>query len=357
METLRVCVILRAMFRRLCLVLCLAGTWLAGSVLAQSPCDPPNVLWNCNFDQFTGSPPRQVPAGWTPFVLEGDLTFMQDIDTVFGAPSLRMWSNGGTFKAGIYTRVGDVQPGVAYKGSLGWAAPNAPDAFGRQLGLDPTGGTDPTAATVVWGPMHRGEGRIVNYPPGQGPNIDVSAVAQAETITLFILVDHNYSTGDNYIFLDAISLFVDPVQPTATPSVDPPTATPVPPTATSPPSTATPTPTATPTATPTVTPTWTQTLRVLQTLRVCTATPTATATPSATVTPSPTPSPTPIRLPSPEAMLPRAAEASQEATGPASVSPSTLLAAGVAALGGAGLLGGAMVWLRRRDRRPSNFKP
>ena len=345
------------MFWRLCLVLGLAGTWLPMFItpaLAQAPCDPPNILWNCNFDAFSGSPPRQVPTGWTPFVLEGDLAFMQDVDTVFGAPSLRMWSDGGTFKAGIHTRVGNVQQGVAYKASLGWAAPNAPDAFGRQLGIDPTGGTDPTAPTVIWGAMHRGPGRIVNYPPGEGPNIDVSAVAQAETITLFILVDHNYSTGDNYIFLDAITMFVDPVQPTATPV--PPTATAVLPTPTPP----QPTATLTPSATPTVTATRTQTPRVLDTLMVCTATPTATLTPTATVRPSPTPSatftPIPIRLPSPVAIPTQAQEANQIPTEATRSQSGAFLAAGLSALGAAGLLGGAIFRLWRRDRQRPNLK-
>ena len=331
--------------------------------LAQAPCDPPNILWNCDFDEFSGSPPRQVPAGWTPFVLEGDLVFMQDVDTVFGAPSLRMWSDGGTFKAGIHTRVGNVQPGIAYKASLGWAAPNAPDAFGRQLGIDPTGGTDPTAPTVIWGAMHRGPGRIVNYPPGEGPNIDVSAVAQAETITLFILVDHNYSTGDNYIFLDAITMFVDPVQPTATPV--PPPATAVLPTPTPPPPTAT----LTPTATPTVTATRTQTPRVLETPRVCTATPTATLSPLSSPPmggkeggemPSPTPSatftPIPIRLPSPAAIPTQAQEGNQIPTEATRSQSGAFLATGLSALGGAGLLGGAIFRLWRRDRHRPNLK-
>lgn len=322
-------------------LLCIAGALLflpVSLLLADDPCAPPNILWNCNFDEWVDSPPRQVPAGWTPFVLEGDLVFMKDIDTVFGAPSLRMWSDGGTFKAGLYTRVGNVQPGVTYKASLGWGAPNAPDAFGRQLGIDPTGGTDPTAPTVVWGPMHRGEGRIVNYPPGEGPNINVSAVAQAETITLFILVDHNFSTGNNYIFLDAIALFVDPVQPTATPL--PPTATPVPPTATPvlPTATRAPLPTATPTLTPTATATVTAT---------ATPTPTATFTPTATPSPSPTPTATlaPLRLPEPKAVPTPVSEGELAA---AKTHPGTLLALGTAALGMAGLLGESIVWLQRR---------
>ncbi|NUQ39585.1 MAG: hypothetical protein HUU23_17735, partial [Caldilineales bacterium] len=70
------------------------------------PCDPPNLLpaGVCGMDTFYGQPPRQVPGGWTGFVLSGDLTFMQDIDTLWGAPALRMWSNGGVFRAGIWTQ-------------------------------------------------------------------------------------------------------------------------------------------------------------------------------------------------------------------------------------------------------------
>jgi hypothetical protein len=336
------------MFWKSCLALGLTGAWLSLSIIpvrAQDPCVPPNILWNCNFDEFSGSPPRQVPAGWAPFVLAGDLVFMQDIDTVFGAPSLRMWSDGGTFKAGIYTRVGNVQPGVAYKASLGWGAPNAPSTFGRQLGIDPTGGTDPNAASVVWGPIHWGDGRILNYPAGEGPNIDVSAVAQGETITLFILVDHNSSTGNNYIFIDAITMFVDPVQPTPTPV--PPTPTAVAPTATALPPTDTPTPTAIPTATPT----WTATAMPTATATAA-ATSTATTTPSLTPSPTPTLTATPSATPCPVLPLPSpgtraTAAVAQRATEATGMRSRTTLALGLAALGAAGLLGGVIAWRRR----------
>jgi len=349
------------MFRRWWFTLGLIAAGLASllsPVQAQDPCDPPNVLWNCNFDEFSGSPPRQVPAGWTPFVLQGDLVFMQDIDTVFGAPSLRMWSDGGTFKAGIHTRVGNVQPGVAYKASLGWAAPNAPSTFGRQLGIDPTGGTDPAAASVVWGPMHWGEGRIVNYPPGKkGPNIDVSAVAQAESITLFILVDHNSSTGNNFIFIDAITLFVDPVQPTDTPV--PPTVVALAPTATALP----PTPTATPSETPTQTPTWTATATATPT-DTATATPsfTPTATPTPTYTPTDTPTATltPLRLPTASARWTpelRSDARSKPAFVPGPVPPGAVLGLGLGALGGAGLLGGVAAWVWKREKHRPRRQP
>jgi hypothetical protein len=307
-------------------------------VAAQHGCDPGNLIPNCNFDTFYGSPPRQVPEDWAPFVLSGDLTFMQDEDTYWGSPSLRMWSNGGTFVAGIYTQVGGLTPGNAYQASIGWAAPNEPDAFGRRLGIDPTGGTDPNAPTVVWGPMHRGPGRFTNRPP-PGPNIDVSAVAQSPTITVFVYVDHNYSTGDNMIFLDAAGLYPDASVPTAAPS---PTALPPAPTAAPRPAarvapSKTPAPTATATATATLTPTPTSTPSP-------TATPTVTPTPTQTFTPTATPTST---LPPRPKATPAAAAAAIAAPGKPGASP-FLLFGGVGALGCAGLLGLVLVVSKRR---------
>ena len=252
------------------------------------PCNPPNVIPPevCGFDHFYGSPPRQIGVGWAPFILSGDLTFMQHIDTYWGAPSQMMWSNGGTFKAGVYTQV-HVTPGAGYRAAVFWAAPNAPDAFGRQLGIDPTGGTDPTAPTVIWGPMHWGPGTVLSHDPPQPGDIDVKARAQNDVITVFFLTDHNRSTGDNYLFLDALALYPDEsAPPLATPTPVPPTATPIP--TSTPTLAATDTPTLTPTATETATPTPTHTP---------TPTPTPTFTPTATSTA--TPSPTPTRTPTP----------------------------------------------------------
>jgi hypothetical protein len=310
---------------------------------AQHGCDPGNLIPNCNFDVFTGSPPRQVPEGWAPFVLSGELTFMQDVDTYWGPPSLRMWSNGGTFVAGIYTQVSGLQPGVAYKASVGWAGPNEPDAFGRRLGIDPTGGTDPNASTVVWGPMHRGPGRMLNYPPPD-PNIDVSAVAKSPTVTVFVYVDHNYSTGDNLIFIDAVGLYVDPVQPAPAPEQLSPTPVPAKAQPAAPKPTARPAPTRT--YTPTVTPTSTATLTPTATATATqTATPTITPTPTQTYTPTPTPTSTLPPRPSATPGTPAPKVAANKAIADGILG---LLWGGVGALGCAGLLG--IVLLVRRGR-------
>jgi hypothetical protein len=266
--------IVRAWSAVLCL---LAGLALPASVLqAQADCDPASLIPPpvCGFDSFIGSPPYQVPVGWTAFVLAGSLSFEQDHHNGPGFSNLRMWSDGGTFKAGLYTQV-SVTPGAGYRASVAFAAPTSPDTFGRQLGIDPTGGTDPTAPTVIWGPMHWGEGRYLNYPPGQGPNIDVRARALAGVITVFFLADHPRSTGKDELLVDGIMLLPDE---SAAPL---PTTTPVPAQALAPPR-----PSSTPTASPTLTPS-------------PTATPTPSPTPTATDTPSPTPTAPPTTTPTP----------------------------------------------------------
>ncbi len=300
---------------------------------ASEPCSPPNVIPAsvCDMDSFYGDPPRQIPQGWTPFILSGDLTFMQDVDTFWGAPSLRMWSNGGTFKAGIFTQV-QVTTGAGYRASVAWAAPNEPDAFGRQLGIDPTGGTDPNGATVVWGQTHWGPGRLLNYAPGKGPNIDLTVRAQSEVITVFFVTDHNRSTGDNVIFVDAIALYPDEsapaaVAPTATPipvvvaaavPVAQATSTPVPPT---------PTPTPFPTEMPTETP-----------IPTATETPTPQPTATSTVTPRWTPLPT---------ITPAAGMGSLDLGDLAGQRPGLMWGIGLLGLAGAGIFGGSLWRIRR----------
>jgi hypothetical protein len=307
--------------------------WIALPASAQHGCESGNLIPNCDFNDFSGN----LPAGWSSFVLAGSAGFTP----VYGSESHSSYGTSlridspGAYVAGIFSQVGGLTPGTAYKASLGWGAPTAPtDTFGRQLGIDPTGGTNPSAPSVVWGPMHWGDGRMLNYPVPD-VNIDISAVAQASTVTVFIKVDHNRAVPGTMIFLDAISLIRDPVQPP--PTAVPPTVVPtrIPPTRV--PSTSTPTPTSTNTPTP-----------------LPTATPTNTPTPTATHTPTITPTPTPTETPTatPTSTLPARPTATPGA--PAGKwrlddpAPGNLLYGGVGALLGAGFLAGALVVVRRR---------
>lgn len=291
----------------------------------------------CDMDSFYGSPPRQLPNGWAEFILAGNPTFAPHPDTFWGPPSLMVRAIGEPFKVGIYTQVG-VTPGAGYRASIAWGAPNKPNTTGRQLGIDPTGGTDPNSPNIVWGPMHWGPGRILNYPPPD-VNIDVKARAVNSTMTVFFLVDHPQSEGDDVIFIDAIALYPDESAPQAVaPKVEEPTPEPVilaaaVPTE-PPPPTLTPLPTATPTETPTAT-----------------ATPTATSTPSPTptFTPTPTVTWTPLPTVTPDTRVLRFDQAQMELVSLAErTQPRGLLLLGLLSFGGAGLFGGSLWWLRRR---------
>jgi hypothetical protein len=269
----------------------------ARPVFASQPCESPNIIPQpvCDMDSFYGSRPRQGPVGWTIFVLSGEPDFYQDDHTFFGGPNLTIWSNGGTFKAGIYTQV-PVTPGAGYRASISWGAPNAPELFGRQLGIDPTGGTDPNAPTVIWGPMHWGEGRILNYPPPD-VNIDVKARAVGETMTVFFLTDHPSSSGDNLILVDAIALYPDESAPAAI-AAPPPTDTPAPTATPEPVQEAAPAELAAAAAAVDAAPVDAQPVAI-EVPPTETPTPTATATPLPTNTPTATPSPTPTATSTP----------------------------------------------------------
>ena len=144
------------------------------------------------------------------------------------------------------------------------------------MGIDPLGGTDPTSPGIVWSP------EVWDELGGVFPQLRVSAVARSGTITVFVRANNPQSHGNDKVWFDAVTLVVDPTQPTAT-------STPVPPSPTStlPPPTATPTlPPPTETLEPTGTPLPTSTETALPT-----DTPVPTDTPAPTETPAPTDTP------------------------------------------------------------------
>jgi hypothetical protein len=332
--------------------------WGLSPVQADShnPClKPGNLTLNCGFDTFEqqrfDGKQIQVPQGWWHFVVSGDLDFRPSDDTYWGAPSLGLVSDGVPFCAGVYQQV-QVTPGLVYLADAGWAAVTKTD-FERRIGLDPTGGTDPQASSVIWGPSEWGL--------NSWPDLTVSARATGSTMTVFVWANHPITYGDDWIFVDAVGLWPDPNQPAATrtPTVPPPTptrprptrtATQLPPTSTG---TATPEP---PTATMTSSPMPTQ---------VPSETATATETPTATDTPTPalpteTPLPTRTALPT---VVPVARVMAQADTGgrvpeaqsgalaaPALGGGSLFLYLAAGALVSSGLLAGVVAWLWRRTR-------
>ncbi len=311
------------MVAALALITVMSGTPAQGE---GDPCvDPNNLTSNCQFVSFAGG---GVPEGWTRFDEASPPAFDRSHDTPFDGISLRIWSDGVPFTSGIYQQVPNVTPGTAYVAAIGWAAAQInqekKEGIERMLGIDPLGGTDSTSPNVVWGPVYSGTSRA--------PDLNVSAVAQNTTITVFVRVRVPQTHGKDEIFLDALGLKPDPNQPTPTDTPVPPTDTPVPPTDTPVPPTDTPVPptdTPLPTDTPTLEPT---------------ATPIPTLTPPATaVALSNNPPPRPKAT-----AVPRVAPASESRLQATDLVPYMFMCAGFASFGGAAVMVGLMVWLWSR---------
>jgi hypothetical protein len=87
---------------------------------------------------------------------------------------------------------------------------DCPDGYymAKMLGIDPTGGVDPLADSVVWVENRRNfveEDRRVGWT-----NLYTVAVAQAPTITLFARVASPFQWHGNHAFIDALSLVRSP---------------------------------------------------------------------------------------------------------------------------------------------------
>jgi hypothetical protein len=80
----------------------------------------------------------------------------------------------------------------------------------KLLGIDPTGGTDPAAATVQWEENRR------NFVQPDGvtrigwQNLRLGATAQALTITVFARINSPFQWHGNHGFIDALSLLQAP---------------------------------------------------------------------------------------------------------------------------------------------------
>jgi hypothetical protein len=328
----------------------LIGAALGGMgapVGAQQPTNPTNLLTNGDFEAWDwnvnswplqdGISEIQVCPGWRAYYVDNpppnvplpeswkrpefrDVKAAEFPNRVrSGFLAQKYFSFGGQHIAGLMQQVGGIAPGTplrfsAYMMTWGCMAgegewnvcptgdkSNNPSPMHTRIGIDPTGGTNPWAASVVWSAEREAYDQWTLF--------QVDATAQNSTVTVF-----TYSHADwfdsvfrihNDVYIDDASLIAlnetpaPPPTATSAPPMDTPVSapedTPAPePTSSSP--TATPQPTATATMTPTVTSTSTP-------LPSPTATATATASPTPTLTrTSAPPTPTTRATPSPTAV-------------------------------------------------------
>jgi hypothetical protein len=119
------------------------------------------------------------------------------------------------YTAGVLQRVTGLTPGVGYGFHAAMltifqtsAPPASHGTMVKQVGMDPTGGLDPQAATVVWSEPDDHD---------EGPwdiNQRTAVYAQGQAMTVFVRVVSPYEAGDlpflNYSFLDSAILAQTP---------------------------------------------------------------------------------------------------------------------------------------------------
>jgi LysM repeat protein len=229
--------------------------------------DPNNLLQNPGFEgdyyPWMNLNTAQVAHGWTPWWRsrqDGDPKayyfqpeYKQANGYVFpervhgGAAAQQWFTFFATHEAGMYQQVFGVTPGTRYRFTAWaqvWSSAEDNSSVSRdpaypnlRVGIDPTGGWNPWAGSVVWSQPY------AFYD--QWGQLAVEAVAQADVLTVFMYSAPNYPVKHNDMYWDDAVLV-----PVGQGNVPPPTAvppTPVPPGTTpeSPPATAPPAPTAT----------------------------------------------------------------------------------------------------------------
>jgi hypothetical protein len=187
-----------------------------------------------------------LPNGWTlrddgavPFVSSARIAFEgkrgscttreKHVEKISGEDSLFVSSldietppePGKPFDVSIYQQV-EAMTGTAYSLS-GWmltlcGGSNAepkndcpPDYYmAKLLGIDPTGGTDPDAPSVVWRENRNNFVDENNERIGWS-NLYTSARAEGDKITIFARIDSPFRWHGNHGFIDALSLVEAPV--------------------------------------------------------------------------------------------------------------------------------------------------
>ncbi len=224
-------------------VLAWSPIWLQASEPASEPSavtyqlltNPGVEVYDPPYTQYQGVD-CQVASGWERFWIDGSEPYWMDtrdfayshlgtgwVERIEGATSQLVLATE-PYTAGIQQQVTGLEPGVGYGFHAAMltiyqtsAQPPVDGTMIKRVGMDPTGGTDPEAPTVVWSEADGHD---------QGPwSIDLRTAVYAETptMTVFVQVISSESAGPwpylNLSFLDSAILARTPVVTATAPSV------------------------------------------------------------------------------------------------------------------------------------------
>jgi LysM repeat protein len=212
----------KSVIHHMVLLLCAGCLFLA--VLIPVSAQDGNLLQNPGFEEpfntLDGDPPRQVAQGWTPWhvpAMAGAPSYEKrqpeyepETGRVLEGSSAQLISSFfATHDGGVYQRVTGVTPGDTLRFSLFayvWSSTgDNPDSSAEngdvyvQVGLDPTGGTDPGGEAIVWSAEIIEEYDAYN-------EYSVEAQAEADAVTVFVRTSVGIPVKNNNIYLDQAAL-------------------------------------------------------------------------------------------------------------------------------------------------------
>lgn len=188
---------------RLALSLIVLLGLLPGAVSVRPTAETPLPLLNGDFEAgFTpviiGGVSGAVGNHWTPFVITGTLAFQAGQVE----PPPNHWqvltADSGAYIAGIaQTVTGDLLPQDSLRASARVYPPSRVDGITKTLGLDPLGGSDPTASSVVWSSASS---------DNLWATLMVTATALTTQTTLFVKVEQAAGQRPGLVFVDDATL-------------------------------------------------------------------------------------------------------------------------------------------------------
>jgi hypothetical protein len=175
------------------------------------------------FYNFEGISELTCPNGWTPVWVETTgvgLNHRPEYDfkdTELGQPEVRtgrwaanFFTSYATHDGALYRRF-RVGAGKGVRASV-WCMgvthdPSGIDGgHGMQIGIDPTGGTDHTAPTVVYGDWWSSHMKKQGWQERKWKQVDTEAVSQVDEITVFLRAKCDYKAEINASHWDDLVL-------------------------------------------------------------------------------------------------------------------------------------------------------
>jgi LysM repeat protein len=163
----------------------------------------------------------QVAYGWTAWWVEPDSSHPNHCDNCnpysrpqynsstiahSGVNSQYYYTTYAIHEAGLYQRVTGLQPGQRVQfGAYMYAYSNQDNPFALRVGIDPTGGTNPFSANVVWGPSYSALNSWLLFT--------AETTAQSSTVTVFTYSRPNWPYQTQAVYVDDASLVVSGAGP------------------------------------------------------------------------------------------------------------------------------------------------